>query len=121
MRHRTSAQMIWFALLIASLRPSAAAAQQIAPLAIELQDYATMPMTGVTQGTGTNEVLLARVNAVREEPGGANRLFVADLNGPLYILDKATKQFTTYLDFDGREGHGGIFPASSSRRATAMV
>ena len=110
MWHRRSAQMICFALLMAGLRPPAAAAQQTTPLTIELQDYATMPMTGVTQGTGSNEVLLARVNAVREEPGGANRFFVADLNGPLYILDKATKKFTTYLDFDGREGRTGIFP-----------
>ena len=32
--------------------------------------------------------MLARVNVLREEPGGATRLFVNDLNGPLYILDK---------------------------------
>ena len=32
-----------------------------------------------------------------------------DLNGPLYILDKETKQVTTYLNFNGREGHGGLF------------
>src|ERR1700704_4650946 len=92
--------------LLAGLWPASASAQ----LTIELKDYVTMPMTGVTEGKGSNEVLLARVNAVREEPGGANRFFVADLNGPLYILDKSTKKFTPYLDFDGREGHTGIFP-----------
>ena len=43
---------------------------------------------------------LARVNFLRDEPGG-RRFFVNDLNGPLYILDKQTKQFTTYLDFNG--------------------
>ena len=32
-----------------------------------------------------------------------------DLNGPLYILDKKTKTFTTYLDFNGRSGHAGLF------------
>ena len=66
-------------------------------------------MTGVALGKGTNEMLLARVNALREEPGGASRFFVADLNGPLYILDKQTKKLMTYLDFNGREGHSGLF------------
>src|SRR5438132_1186833 len=109
MRSRSSLQTICavlFALVLLSLRPCAAFGQQ---LTIELKDYVTMPMTGTTDGTGSNEVLLARVNALREEPGGAPRFFVADLNGPLYILDKATKKFTTYLDFDGREGHNGLF------------
>ena len=92
--------------LLAALWPSSASAQ----LTIELKDYVTMPMTGVTEGKGSNEVLLARVNAVREEPGGANRFFVADLNGPLYILDKTTRKLATYLNFDCREGHSGIFP-----------
>jgi hypothetical protein len=104
-RHSIMTALI--ALSLVAMRPSAAAAQQ---LTLELKDYVTMPMTGVTQGTGTNEVLLARVNALREEPGGADRFFIADLNGPLYILDKATRKFTKYLDFDGREGHAGIFP-----------
>ena len=54
-------------------------------------------------------MLLARVNAIREEPGGADRLFVADMNGPLYILDKKTRQFTKYLDFDGRDDRPGLF------------
>src|SRR3954471_9199496 len=100
-------QAVSVALLMVGAAPVAATAQQ---LTVELKDFVTMPMTGVTQGTGSNEVLLARVNAMREEPGGANRLFIADLNGPLYILDKATKKLTTYLNFDGREGHDGIFP-----------
>src|SRR3979490_1833534 len=68
-----------------------------------------MPITGVTQGKGTNEMLLSRVNVLREEPGGASRLFIADLNGPLYILDKETKKLTTYLDFNGRDARPGIF------------
>jgi len=53
--------------------------------------------------------MLARVNSLREEPGGASRLFVHDLNGPMYILDKSTRTLTTYLDFNGREGHSGLF------------
>jgi hypothetical protein len=81
----------------------------LAQITLEIRDYAMMPMTGSVDGKGSNDVLLARVNAIREEPGGANRLFVTDLNGPLYILDKDTKKLTTYLDFNGREGRRGLF------------
>jgi len=77
-------------------------------LTLRLADYATMPMTGSPAGTG-NTGSLARVNVLREEPGGANRFFVNDLNGPLYILDKKTKTFTTYLDFNGRDDRTGLF------------
>ena len=105
-RRYTNIQIACLALALISLRPRAATDPQ---LTIEIKDYVTMPMTGVTQGKGTNEMLLSRVNALREEPGGASRVFIADLNGPLYILDKQTKKFTTYLDFNGREGHPGIF------------
>jgi hypothetical protein len=94
-----------FALALIGLLSAAASAQ----LTLELKDYVTMPMTGVTEGKGTNEVLLARVNALREEPGGATRFFVTDLNGPMYILDKNTKKLTTYLNFDGRDGQPGLF------------
>jgi hypothetical protein len=76
---------------------------------VEIRDYAAMPVTGAIDKTGATEGLLARVNSLREEPGGASRFFVNDLNGPLYILDKNTKAFTTYLDFNGREGHTGLF------------
>jgi hypothetical protein len=31
------------------------------------------------------------------------------LNGPLYILDKATKNLAVYLDFNGNEGKKGLF------------
>src|SRR5712692_2977445 len=84
-------------------------AQASAQMTIEIKDYVTMPMTGLVDGKGNNDSLLARVNGIREEPDGANRFFVPDLNGPLYILDKDTKKLTTYLDFNGREGHPGIF------------
>jgi len=79
-------------------------------ITIEVQDYGTMPMTGAVDGTGQVMGLLSRVNFLREEPGVARkRFFVNDLNGPLYILDKETKKFSTYLDFNGRAGHTGIF------------
>jgi hypothetical protein len=79
-------------------------------ITIEIKDYVTMPMTGAVDGAGQVMGLLSRVNFLREEPGPSRkRLFVNDLNGPLYILDKETKKFTTYLDFNGREGHAGLF------------
>ena len=53
--------------------------------------------------------MLARVNSIREEPGGASRLFVTDMNGPIYLLDKKTKALTTYLDFNGSGERPGIF------------
>src|SRR5580765_1507335 len=74
-------------------------------LTIEIRDYATMPMTGAVDGAGNSAGLLARINFLREEPGGGrNRLFVNDLNGPLYILDRQTKKASTYLNFNGLAG-----------------
>ena len=78
-------------------------------LALRIQDYTTMPMTGVTESRRNNEALLARINFLREEPGGASRFFVNDLNGPLYILDKKTKKVVTYLDFNGSGKRSGLF------------
>ena len=56
-----------------------------------------------TTRTTNTRAQLARVNYLRDEPGG-RRFFVNDLNGPLYILDKQTKTFTKYLDFNGAGG-----------------
>src|SRR5215472_15743926 len=79
-------------------------------LKIEIKDYAAMPMTGAVDGPGNSAGLLARINFLREEPGGGRkRLFVNDLNGQLYILDKDTKKSTMYLDFNGLPGKPGIF------------
>lgn len=94
-------------LLVLLALPEASNAQQV--LTLELKDFAAVPMTGVPLGKTSNEMLLARVNVIREEPGGADRLFVTDMNGPLYILDKKTRQFVTYLDFDGRDDRPGLF------------
>ena len=69
-----------------------------------------MPVTGAVDGPGNSAGLLARINFLREEPGGGRRrLFVNDLNGPLYILDKETKKSTIYLDLNGLAGKRGIF------------
>ncbi len=93
----------------------AATVEQAAPgatlpeLALQVADYAALPMTGSPDGSGNNAGSLARLNVLREEPGGQHRLFVNDLTGPLYILDRSTRTATTYLDFNGRGSRPGLF------------
>lgn len=64
---------------------------------LDLADYLELPITG---DNSTNQVTgqMARGSILREEPGG-RRFFVNDLNGPLYIVNKQTKQLTSYLNF----------------------
>ncbi|MCC7043884.1 MAG: PQQ-dependent sugar dehydrogenase [Acidobacteria bacterium] len=81
---------------------------------LQLVDYAQAPITGELGGQNTRGQL-ARVNYLRDEPGG-RRFFVNDLNGPLYIVDKQTRAFTTYLDFNGLSGRPGIFPRFTFER-----
>ena len=78
-------------------------------LALQIADYADVPITGLPDGTGNNAGSLARVNFLREEPAPGRRFFVNDLNGPLYILNRNTKKSTLYLDFDGRGTRSGLF------------
>jgi mono/diheme cytochrome c family protein len=85
---------------------------------LELVDYARLPITGDLAGENTRG-LLARVNFLRDEPGG-RRFFVNDLNGPLYILDKQRRTFTTYLDFNGLAGRPGLFPKFTFERNFAV-
>src|SRR5579871_1765664 len=80
-----------------------------AAITLDIRDFATMPMTGAVDGSGQVQGLLARENFMREEPGPRHRLFMNDLNGPLYIFDKTRGKFTTYLDFNGRDGKPGLF------------
>src|SRR6185436_4278609 len=103
MPHKT--QIAGFALAVIAFSAGSASAQ----LTIEVKDYLTMPKTGLLNEKAANDVFFARVNALKEEPGGATRLFVPDQNGPLYILDKATQKLTTYLDFNGRDTRPGMF------------
>ena len=79
------------------------------PLTLDLNDYLALPITGKLDGTGQTDGMLARVNSFREEPGASGRVFVHDLNGPLYLLDAKSKSLTTYLDFNGKTPGGGIF------------
>jgi hypothetical protein len=75
---------------------------------LEVRDYLTMPITGSVTATGNNGQL-ARINSMQEEPGGSGRLFVNDLNGPLYIVSKATKTPVVYLNLNGRGTQPGLF------------
>ena len=79
-----------------------------------MEDYASLPITAQPDGQNTMGQL-ARVDFMREEPGG-RRFFVNDLNGPLYILDKKTKAFTVYLNFNGLNGRPGLFPKFTFER-----
>src|SRR6476661_4074298 len=103
-----TASIVTSALLLGVTLASPFASQLPQRLALELQDYAALPITADNTNTNTR-AQLARVNYLRDEPGG-RRFFVNDLNGRLYILDKQTKAFTTYLDFNGRGGRPGLFP-----------
>src|SRR6187401_3665667 len=98
-----------------------AAEQPPARLALELEDYAALPITGELEGQNTRGQL-ARVNFLRDEPGG-RRFFVNDLNGPLYILDKQKKTFVTYLDLNGAGGRPGLFQKFTFERnfATGLI
>src|SRR5262247_1848554 len=79
-----------------------------AQMTLRVKDVATLPITGSFSGTG-NASSLARVNFMRVEPTSQKRVFVNDLNGPLYIFNKETKTFTTYLNFNGRGNEPGLF------------
>jgi Glucose / Sorbosone dehydrogenase len=105
--------MTWRPLLriacLAAALPVVWAAASSPPLTLEIKDFLELPITGKVDGKGQTDGMLARINALHEEPGGASRLFVHDLNGPLYILDKKAKKLSIYLDFNGRPGHSGLF------------
>ena len=97
--------MAIFTVGVASLLNVPAAAQLTS---LRIEDYATAPMTGTVNGA-SNAAYLARVNFMADDPADSNRFFINDLNGPLYILDKTTKSFTTYLNFNGRSPATGLF------------
>ncbi len=76
--------------------------------AILLQDYASAPLSSKTTGSYPPPInfagQLARVNVLRSEPVNApqasSRFFVNDMNRHLYILDKVTRTFATYINFE---------------------
>jgi hypothetical protein len=92
--------------------------------AILIEDYATPPLSSALMGREYPPPIdyhgqLARVVSLRSEPANAPmapaRFFVADMNGNLYILDKATRKFTPYITF------AEIFPRYSTDRLTTGV
>ena len=92
------------------LRHVTTSAQAPAVMTLEIEDYVAMPITGKLVGAETaNESALSRVNAIREETGGSQRWFLPVVSGPIYIFDKKTKAFTTYLDFNGHGENRGLF------------
>ena len=96
-----AAGMIWCA---------GSAALQAQDLTIHIKDFLQMPITGDPASKGSNSSALARESYMREEPGGnKERIFITDLNGPVYILNKKTNQITTYLDLNGASGKPGLF------------
>lgn len=92
-----------------TVQPSLSA-QNTRGITLQVQDYLMLPQSEKLDPATQTQGELSRVNFLREEPGtDRGRLFLTDLNGPLYILDKKTKQLTTYLDFNGRDGRKGMF------------
>ena len=76
--------------------------------ALALQDYASLPISSRTFTTypPTNNYAdqLGRANFLRSEPSNAPlsaaRFIVNDLNRNLYFLDRISKAFTVYINFE---------------------
>ena len=99
-----------FAGILLSCLALASAAAAPPELTLQLRDYLTMPDPGKRDPRSQNFSAYSRANMLREEPGpDRGRLFISDLDGPMYILDKTTKKLTTYLDFNGKGDRKGIF------------
>ncbi|WP_433868830.1 PQQ-dependent sugar dehydrogenase [Saccharopolyspora sp. CA-218241] len=73
-------------------------------LGLVLEEYAQLPETEPTPPP-TDERLMRhnRINFVGEVPDGSGRMYVPDLNGPLYLLEG--DQQHVYLDFRERFEH----------------
>jgi hypothetical protein len=76
--------------------------------AVSLQDYASLPLSSRTTGVYPPPInfagQLGRVNFLRSEPANApqssSRFFANDNNRNLYILEKTTKTFTPYINYE---------------------
>ncbi len=107
MNYRYCRHAVTFAALFAGLTQAQEPAKQIT---LQLRDYLTMPDPGKLDPKSQNNSVFSRLNFFREEPGpDRNRFFINHVGGPLYIVDKKTKQITTYLDFNGKAGRKGLF------------
>lgn len=104
---RTTAS-IWtlaFSVLLGCAGAFVAAQNAPKELVAELTDYVEMPRTISSDGRSQ----AARINVLIEEPGGT-RLFVAEHAGILSIINKATRQPVSYINFNGSAGAPGLFP-----------
>ncbi|MBI4465270.1 MAG: PQQ-dependent sugar dehydrogenase [Acidobacteria bacterium] len=82
--------------------------------AVMMEDYASLPLSSLREKDGpypppvNKQGQLARANKMTSEPPdapqSASRHFFPDQNGNLYILDKASRKFTPYIDF------GKVYP-----------
>lgn len=75
---------------------------------LRVEDYATAPQTGIVNGP-SNQAYMARLNFLAEDPTNPNQMWVNDLNGPLYIMNRETKAFTQYLNFNGTGSATGLY------------
>jgi hypothetical protein len=86
--------------------------------AVSLQDYASLPLSSRTTGVYPPPInfagQLGRVNFLRSEPANApqssSRFFANDNNRNLYILEKTTKTFTPYINYEE------VFPKFDNNR-----
>ena len=75
---------------------------------VQLVDYASLPLSSQTSGTYPPPInfgsYLGRANFLHSEPANAprsaTRFFVCDQNRSLYILDKPSRTFTNYINFE---------------------
>jgi hypothetical protein len=101
MRHIVRAWSTWLILMALALASGRASGQQSAAGLRRAADHGRQ-----------HEHLYPRPARARELPARRawrTPLFRQRLERRLYILDKQTKQFTTYLDFNGAEGRPGLF------------
>lgn len=77
-----------------------------ADLALVLEEVAQLPESDPTP-TPTDPRIMRhnRINFVGEVPDGSGRLYVPDLNGPMYLLDKETGQEQVYLNVREQDPH----------------
>lgn len=100
--------LTWAVAACAVLMSQAAHAQK--QMTLQLRDYLTMPDPGKLDYKSQNNSGFSRINFLREEPGSdRGRFFLSSVGGPLYIVDKKTKEIVTYLDFNGKAGRKGLF------------
>src|SRR5262245_38368315 len=75
-------------------------------ISVAIEDYANVPVSArfLTNPVPPYGIQLGRVNFLRSEPSDAplssTRFFINDMNRNLYLLSKATRSFTSYLNFE---------------------